>query len=480
MIYGLNPYPAMKDSGVPWLGEVPEHWEVKPLGALLRERGEINARGMITAVLSVLRGRGVIPYGEKGNIGNKKSDDITRYKIVRPGDIVVNSMNVIIGSVGISSYTGCLSPVYYVLTPQLQTDNPRYLNAYFQTQPFQRSLVRIGKGILAHRMRIPMELLKREAFPRPPSDEQALIARFLDHADRLIRRYVGTKRRLIKLLEEQKQAVIHHAVTRGLDPNVRLKDSGIGWLGDIPEHWKLVKLRHCGSIVGGMTPSMSESSFWGGDTLWVTPKDMKRDVIEDTKLKVTAAAVAKTALKTVPAGSVLMVVRGMILARRVPVATNSGPVTINQDMKAIIPAPGISSKFLARLLSSAQSAFVPLIDEAGHGTKRFPTERWRDLAFAFPPEEEQIRIVACLRGATVQLDRAINEANSQISLFHEYRARLIADTVTGKIDVREAAEALPETKDEPGAVELTDDTDVEDALDDESEVEQAEIEDAAL
>ena len=163
------PYPKMKDSGIPWLGEVPEHWRLPRLGALLRERGETNGDGQVSEVLSVLRERGVIPYAEKGNIGNKKSEDITRYKVVKPDDIVVNCMNVIIGSVGLSRYTGCLSPVYYVLTRRSEHDHPRYLNAYFQTKPFQESLVRIGNGILAHRMRIPMELLKCEPFPLPPS-----------------------------------------------------------------------------------------------------------------------------------------------------------------------------------------------------------------------------------------------------------------------------------------------------------------------
>ena len=198
----LKPYPDYKDSGVQWLGKVPEHWRLPRLGALLRERGEMNGDRQVSEVLSVLRERGVIPYAEKGNIGNKKSEDITRYKVVRPDDIVVNCMNVIIiGSVGLSRYTGCLSPVYYVLTRRSERDHPRYLNACFQTKPFQESLVRIGNGILAHRMRIPMELLKCEPFPRPPFEEQAAIVRFLDHADRRIRRHIRAQQQLIALLE---------------------------------------------------------------------------------------------------------------------------------------------------------------------------------------------------------------------------------------------------------------------------------------
>ncbi len=176
MIPTLKPYPAMKDSGVPWLGEVPEHWKVQRLGTLLKERQETNADLSVTSVLSVVRNRGVIRYDEKGNVGNKKSDDISRYKVVQPGDIVVNSMNVIIGSVGLSQYRGCLSPVYYVLLPRTHDDDVRYLSCYFETIPFQQSLVRIGNGILAHRMRIPMELRTISA-ERQPAQRRKSVTR---------------------------------------------------------------------------------------------------------------------------------------------------------------------------------------------------------------------------------------------------------------------------------------------------------------
>ena len=214
---GLDPTVRLKPSGIEWLGDVPEHWEVKRLGNLLQERGEINADGHIEEVLSVLRNRGVIPYADKGNIGNKKSEDITRYKIVRPDDIVINCMNVIIGSVGLSTYTGCLSPVYYVLTRRSRDDDTQYLNAYFQTKPFQQSLVRIGNGILAHRMRIPMELLKCEPFPRPPAEEQAVIVEYIAMATADIDTATARARRQIALVQEYRTRLIVEVVTGKLD-----------------------------------------------------------------------------------------------------------------------------------------------------------------------------------------------------------------------------------------------------------------------
>ena len=213
---GLDAGVRLKPSGVDWLGDVPEHWEVARLGSLLHERGETNKDGAVTHVLSLLRHRGVIPYDQKGRIGNKKSEDITRYKVVRPDDIVMNCMNVIIGSVGLSSYTGCLSPVYYVLVAR-HGNNPRYLDAIFQVPTFHRSLIKIGNGILAHRMRIPMELLKCELLPRPPAEEQMAIVRHLDHASANIDTTISRALREIELLGEYRTRLIADVVTGKLD-----------------------------------------------------------------------------------------------------------------------------------------------------------------------------------------------------------------------------------------------------------------------
>ena len=214
---GLDPKVKMKDSGVPWLGQVPEHWGLVRLGALLRERGEMNDRREVEQVLSVVKDIGVIPYEQKGNIGNKRSEDVSRYKIVRPDDIVLNSMNVIIGSVGLSRYTGCLSPVYYVLVRRSEEDDPRFLEAIFKCRPFQRSLVRLGNGILAHRMRIPMELLKCELLPKPPPAEQTAIVHYIKAETAMLDAAIAGTEREIALLREYRTRLIADVVTGQLD-----------------------------------------------------------------------------------------------------------------------------------------------------------------------------------------------------------------------------------------------------------------------
>ncbi|NJL29749.1 MAG: hypothetical protein HC897_18600 [Thermoanaerobaculia bacterium] len=445
----MKPYPSYKESGVDWLGRVPAHWEIPRLGAVLCERSETNVDGQIADVLSVTRDRGVIPYSEKGNIGNKKSDDITRYKIVRPDDIVVNCMNVIIGSVGLSRYTGCLSPVYYVLKRRQQADMPAYLNAYFQTKSFQLSLVRIGNGILAHRMRIPMELLKCEPFPRPPSVEQAAIVRFLDHADRRIRRYIRAKRRLIGLLNEQKQAIIHQAVTRGLDTNVRLKASGVEWLGDVPEHWEIRQIGHFSKVGNGSTPARSNRAYWqSGEFPWLNSSYVKMENVTSADQFVTSLALQECHLPRLQPGAVLVGItgQGKTRGRATILRINA---TINQHIAYIAPRSLVMlPEFLQLSLTGFYQRLRAISDDAG-GTKGALTcEDIRHFKVALPPTTEQREIILAASSTTDKLTEASAAAEREITLLQEYRTRLIADVVTGKLDVREAAAKLPEELDE--------------------------------
>jgi len=444
LVEALKPYPQYKDSGLPWLGRVPVHWDLKRLGAVLRERGETNEGKQVTQVLSVLKDVGVIRYEDKGNIGNKKSDDIRRYKVVRPDDLVVNCMNVIIGSAGRSRHTGCLSPVYYVLTRRSEADDPKYLEAVFSTKPFQLSLVRIGNGILSHRMRIPMELLKGELLPVPPHAEQVSIVRFLEWANGRLERAIRAKRKVIALLNEQKQVIIHRAVTRGLDDSVRLKPSGIPWLGDIPVHWDTRKVKFLVNTVGGMTPNKGTARFWEGQIPWVSPKDMKRPAIGDSRDHISEAALRETNISLIPPPAVLIVVRGMILARTFPVAVTTAPITINQDMKALSPKPPMNADFFVSLLTGIQRDLLTLVEESGHGTRCLRTDSWANFSVPLPPVREQVRINEHLKRELAGLNSAVARLEREVDLLREYRTRLVADVVTGKLDVREAAARLPE------------------------------------
>ena len=222
----------------------------------------------------------------------------------------------------------------------------------------------------------------------------------------------------------------------GLPTYAETKDSGVEWLGRVPAHWTMRKMRQCASISGGMTPSMEDGRFWGGNVPWVTPKDMKTMVIGDSLLRVTDTALAETTLRLVQSPAVLMVVRGMILARRVPIARTTVPVTINQDMKALAPSPALNAAYMASFLDCAHDGLFPLIDEAGHGTRRLPTERWLDLPMAIPPEAEQTAVVRFLDYVGRRIRRSIRAKEKLIALLEEQKQAVVSQAVTGQIDVR--------------------------------------------
>ena len=428
MIEGLKPYAEYKDSGAPWFGDVPAHWGVGRLGAVFGERGETNEKREITEDLSVLKDIGVIPYSEKGHIGNKKSEDVGRYKIVRPDDLVVNCMNVIIGSVGRSRYTGCLSPVYYVLKRRKPENLPRFLELVFQHKSFQQSLVRIGNGILAHRMRIPMEKLKAELFPTPHPDEQAAIVRFLDHANRKIDGFIRAKRNLIGLLNEQKQAIIHRAVTLGLNPNATLKPSGIPWLGDIPEHWELSRVKNEFVCLnrrriplsaverGAMTTKLYD--YYGASGVI----DKVESYIFDDELLLIAEDGANLVLRNLPLA---------IIAK--------GKFWVNNHAHILKPKHG-NLEYLAGFMETLN--YQPWI--SGAAQPKLTKDRLLSIALAVAPVSEQAAIVEYFTDETAPQRTAIARTEREITLMQEYRTRLTADIVTGKLDVREAAAKLPD------------------------------------
>lgn len=212
----------MKDSGVEWIGEIPKDWEKKRLKAVLCERNVNNNPIKTDFILSLTNDRGVIPYTEKGESGNKSKDDLTGYKLAYPNDIVLNSMNVIIGSVGLSKYYGCVSPVYYMLYPRYENDCVRYYNYLFQTRELQSKLKGYGNGIMEIRMRIPMSKLNTVELPIPPYNVQYYIADYLDEKCSEIDNIVEKKQLIIEKLGQYRLSVISEMMVDSAYPLVSL------------------------------------------------------------------------------------------------------------------------------------------------------------------------------------------------------------------------------------------------------------------
>ena len=220
----------MKDSRIPWLGEYPAAWSLKKIKYCLQERIEKNNPVRTTDILSLTAKQGVIPYDQKEGGGNKPKEDVSAYRLAYPGDIVMNSMNILSGSVGLSQYFGCVSPVYYMLRPLDAKEDVRYYNYIFQTTVFQRSLYGLGNGILIKesgngklntiRMRIPMDKFGGLFIPVASKSEQKIIADYLDKICAEIDVLTADIQTQIDTLEQYKRSVITEAVTKGLNPDV--------------------------------------------------------------------------------------------------------------------------------------------------------------------------------------------------------------------------------------------------------------------
>ena len=238
MILSLKPYPTMKNSGVEWLGKMPKHWKVqrgKNIFRCINQRSKTGEEELLT----VSAARGIV-LRQSANVTMFKAESYIGYKLCWPDDLVINSLWAWSRGLGVSRHHGIVSTAYGVYRVRLtKNSNPWYLHTLVRSTPFHWELHVRSKGIWISRLQLTDESFLNISIPIPPLPEQKAIVHYLNYFDRRIRRYMAAKQRLIGLLEEQKQVIIHRAVTRGLNPDVPLKDSGVEWLGKVPEHWEV-------------------------------------------------------------------------------------------------------------------------------------------------------------------------------------------------------------------------------------------------
>jgi type I restriction enzyme S subunit len=270
----------------------------------------------------------------------------------------------------------------------------------------------------------------------PPLADQAVIARYLDYVDRRVRRYVGAKERLIGLLEEEKQAIINQAVTRGLNPGVRLKASGVEWLGDVPEHWEVLKPPMGFSLIGsGTTPRSDSDEYYDGDTPWVTTSELREQTIFETVKSISEMALREhPTLKLYPKGALVIAMYGATIGR---LGILGVPAAVNQACCVFAAETRLRARFVYFWLMAFRDVLVSR--SAGGGQPNLSQEDLRDLRIPAPPIPEQDRIVNHLKTKDAALRRLIAEVESAVERLQEHRTALVTAAVTGKIDVREQA-----------------------------------------
>lgn len=412
------------------------------------ERGHPDEQMLsVTITQGVLEQRALLAGGSKKDSSN---EDKAAYKLVTPGDIAYNKMRAWQGAIGLSKLRGIVSPAYVVMRPRLDC-SARYFHYLLRIPAFATEAERRSYGISSDQWSLRPEHFKMIRFPMPSVAEQAGIVRFLDHADRRIRRAIGAKQKLIALLNEQKQAVIHRAVTRGLDPSARLKSSGVEWIGDVPAHWAAMALRfRYSQCLGKMLDSKQQT---GANSLpYLRNVDVQWDRINTKDLPTMDIARSEYERYTVRTGD-LLVCEGGDLGRS---AIWGGELETCGFQKALHRLRPLSDQDVPRFqfyaLRAAASANA-LSDGHESTIGHLTGEKLRAHRFPFPPRPEQVAIAAHLDAATHRIEGAIALARDEIALFGEYRTCLISDVVTGKLDVREAAALLPDESGDPEPID---------------------------
>ena len=481
MTHVLKPYPARKDSGLEWLGEVPEHWEIRRLKNVAEMRisnidkhtKESEYPVRLCNYVDVYKNDHISP-SMLFMRATATADEIARFRLT-PGDVLITKDSEAWDDIGVpalvvESADDLVSGYHLALLRPLGT----CLNGGYLLRALQSRSIRCQFHVQANgvtRYGLSHAAIQSVWLPLPPLPEQAAIVRLLDYVDRRIQRYIRAKEKLIALLKEQKQAIIHQAVTgkinaRTSQPYPAYKDSGVEWLGEVPEHWDVRRVGGFSKVGNGSTPSRGNPAYWsGGEYPWLNSSSVNQGIVTRTDQSVTGTALRECHLPRVPADSVLLGITGQGKTRGMA-AILAFEATINQHVAYISPDTAqVSSKYLCMCLSAAYTELRRISSASGSTKCALTCEDIKSFRVALSPIDEQELLLSSLTRELVSVDRNIERARCQADLLREYHTRLIADVVTGKLDVSDAATALPKVDPLAGGdMDDPSDTDVDSAL----------------
>ena len=420
----MKAYPKYKDSGVPWLEHVPAHWEFKRSKSVFRTIDVRSAEGQ-EELLSVSEKNGVA-LRKNTNVTMFQAASYAGYKLCWPNDLVINSLWAWMTGLGFSKYHGIISTAYSVfrIWNQGKFDSD-YGNYLLRSKTYNWEFRVRSKGIWRSRYQLADDSFLSMPLLIPPLNEQQQISRYLDWQTSKINKFIRNKRRFIELLKEQKQNVINHAVTRGLDPKVNFKPSGVEWIGDIPEHWEVRRLKF---LCHNLNEQTSEKQ--PGET-YIALEHVEswtgRISLPDDEITFDSQ------VKRFQPGDVLFGKLRPYLAK--VTRPQTAGVCVGEFL--VLRATGdVSADFLEQKLRSKR--VIDLINSSTFGAK-MPRADWTfigNLKFAYPPADEQREILEHIQEKSAEIDQAISRAQREIELMREYRTRLISDVVTGQVDVR--------------------------------------------
>ncbi|MFG5779218.1 restriction endonuclease subunit S [Comamonas sp. J-3] len=420
-----NAYPSYRAARMRWLPPVPEHWNEQRAKTFFREVDERSKTGQ-EELLSVSHLTGVTPRSQK-NVTMFKAASYVGSKLCQPGDIVINTLWAWMAALGASRHVGIVSPAYGVYRPHCADSfNPAYLDYLLRTRAYVAEYIGRSTGIRSSRLRLYPNQFLDIALLQPPRPEQDQIVAYLRAQDAHIARLIKAKRDLIRLLTEQKLRIIDHAVTRGLDASIALKPSEIEWLGDVPEHWELHRLKFLASN------TTNQTSTKANDEIYLAMEHVQSwtGVAQPLEGEVEFASTVKRFV----ADDVLFGKLRPYLAKVTRAKCNGVCVSeflvLRSRKELVLPA------YLEQLLRCKR--VIDLINSSTAGAK-MPRADWTfigNVRLPVPSKDEQEAILSHIEFETKDLDEAIVRAEDEMKLIREYRDRQIADVVTGQVDVR--------------------------------------------
>lgn len=434
----IKPYSKYSDFDQQWLGDLPSHWQVMRTKLVFDLITEPAPVGNSEELLSVYTALGVKPRKELEARGNKASST-DNYWRVKKGDIIVNKLLAWMGAIGISEYNGVTSPAYDILRPK-ESVNPYYYNFLFRNPIASREVKRHSRGIMDMRLRLYFTRFGDIKLPLPPIEEQDKIVDYLQFKLKKIDRFIHKKKQLIKLLNEQKAGIINQAVTKGLDANVKMKPSSIEWLGDIPEHWEVRKLKYVANCFPSNIDKHSKEDEKQVRLCNYTDVYKNDFITNDMNLMLATATENQIEKFSLQMGDVI-ITKDSETANDIAV-----PAVVKEELENVVcgyhlsvlrPYSKLKGEYLFRVLQCKPINIQFEVCSNGVTRVGLGVYDMKKAQIPVPPLTEQTAIVSHIEKETSIITKTIATIEKEITLVQEYKTVLIAETVTGKIDVRD-------------------------------------------
>ncbi len=428
----MQKYSKYKDSGVKWLGEIPSHWEVKHLRnflTLFSEKGFGDSQ-----LLSVTREKGVIlrDRDNKEKNHNFVPDDLSGYKHLNAGDFVINKMKSWQGSYGVSDYEGIVSPAYF--TCKLHGINSKFFSRAIRSRAYIGFFMQFSKGIRVDQWDLDPNSMKEIPFVVPSNEEQIAIVNYLDSVTSKIDEAIAQQQKMIDLLNERKQIIINDAVTKGLDPKAKMKDSGIDWIGQIPEHWEIRRVASLGVFSKGAGISRDSLQDYGKPAILYGDIYTKYDIMASDIKHFVSASTAEKAVRIYD-GDLLMTGSG-------ETKEDIGKTIVYKGKEAYIGGDVIllrqsrnDSTFLSYCFNSLYAKTFRYKESKGEIIVHIYANAIKKMYIALPNIDEQKLIAKYLNEAILHINMQLHRISNLIFLLQERKQIIINDVVTGKVKV---------------------------------------------